>query len=250
MTTTKNKSAVDKNNGKKSVSKVENGLVDDASKNVEVVNLLNEQIELFKEAVSKVELAESEDESGTLLLKIGEILADFEVESEKVDGEKKKSFVQLKKRVAEDLGMKDYCNINKVVKIARNPNIKKFKDRLPKGWGALSVLTQIQDDNLFAKLMEDDSVTSSITRRELTLKVKALKPKKPSSKSVPKTETETDVQVEQGSVQTLKGDIVIRNVKADRPIDGDLLKMLEKSLTELGFKIITSNETLDEPKSV
>jgi len=113
------------------------------------------------------------DKSDKSLYEVAKIL----VEAQQKFGEnRKKLFVKLKKETTEDLGSSSR-NLNKAVKVASDKRIQKHSDRLPTAFSTLYSLTSL-DDEQFDKLLEDENVSSKITRDVLSDKVNQIKGKK------------------------------------------------------------------------
>lgn len=135
------------------------------------VKQIDEQKAADKEAKTKLaekvkNKASYEDDAKTLpFLELGKILYQAN------ENLNKKLFSELKQKVAAQLGKSGMSNINKVYRIAENQALHGYFDRLPKGWGTLSIVASLKPKELEV-LMEDESITPDITREELTKRVR------------------------------------------------------------------------------
>ena len=106
---------------------------------------IKEKIEIFQRAEEKA------DES---FLEVGNILVGVKNEKQLED----KIFTQLKKEVAKTFSIR---NINKVVAVAQCDVIQANKERLPKSWSSLYLLSRMEN---LAELIESEQVTPTTTR--------------------------------------------------------------------------------------
>lgn len=106
---------------------------------------IKEKIEIFQRAEEKA------DES---FLEVGNILVSVKNEKQLED----KIFTQLKKEVAKTFSIR---NINKVVAVAQCDVIQANKERLPKSWSSLYLLSRMEN---LAELIESEQVTPTTTR--------------------------------------------------------------------------------------
>jgi hypothetical protein len=149
-----------------------------------------EQHQNLNELVDKIRLQEKNSDEPLLLL--GEELSRFsrEIKTQlKNDKLAKQVFVEMKKQAAEKMDVFDVTTINKVVKIADNETIQKYKKegKLPNRWSTLALLTPLKGE-VIEKLMANNSITADTSRRDL----KAILDNsglKPSKKSYEKTQT-------------------------------------------------------------
>ena len=109
------------------------------------INKINGKIEEFQRTEEKV------DES---FLEVGNILVSIKNEKNLDD----KIFRQLKKEVAKTISIR---NINKVVAVAQCDVIQANKERLPKSWSSLYLLSRMEN---LAELIESEQVTPTTTR--------------------------------------------------------------------------------------
>ena len=146
---------------------------------------------------------------------------------EMLRGENKK-FTELKAKVATRIG-KNKNNIDKVVKVAtfiETDNYKTYQASLPSSWGALYLVSGLDDEKL-STLMADKEITNSITRDELAEKVKVIKnPDK-------KTNQRITIVIEGGTKAT----------------NDDLLKLKKYLKREFRVWTITSPEIEDEDEA-
>ena len=113
------------------------------------INEINEKIEEFQRTEQRV------DES---FLEVGNILVSIKNEKKLDD----KIFGQLKKEVAKKISIR---NINKVVAIAKCDVIQRNKERLPKSWGTLYLLSRMEN---LEELIDSEKITSTTTRAQIT----------------------------------------------------------------------------------
>jgi hypothetical protein len=140
---------------------------------VDVVVDYTAQVEnLISEYQVKSESSEkSVEEKENAFFEIGKKL--HQISKELAD---KKKFTELKTTVAKRIG-KNRNNIDKVVKVAtfiETDNYKKYHASLPSSWGALYLVSSLDEEKLSA-LMTDEKITSAITRDELAEKIRAIK---------------------------------------------------------------------------
>jgi hypothetical protein len=109
---------------------------------------IKEKIEIFQRAEEKA------DES---FLEVGNILVSVKNEKQLED----KIFTQLKKEVAKTFSIR---NINKVVAVAQCDVIQANKERLPKSWSSLYLLSRMEN---LAELIESKQVTPTTTRADI-----------------------------------------------------------------------------------
>lgn len=118
----------------------------------EEIGQITTEIEIFKASGDKA------DES---FLKVGELLVKTKNDKNLPD----KYFTNLKKIAAKSLGRESGLrNINKVVAIAQCEVIQKNKDKLPKSWTTLSLLTSAEN---LEELIKKGSLTSTSSRSEV-----------------------------------------------------------------------------------
>ena len=148
------------------------------------IGQITTEIEIFKASGDKA------DES---FLKVGELLVKTKNDKNLPD----KHFTNLKKVAAKSLGRESGLrNINKVVAIAQCEAIQKNKDKLPKSWTTLSLLTSAEN---LEKLIEAGTLKATSSRSEvskLTKKSTPLAPKWDYVELAGDTKTFTDEQVE------------------------------------------------------
>ena len=113
------------------------------------IDKINGKIEEFQRTEEKV------DES---FLEVGNILVSIKNEKKLDD----KIFRQLKKEVAKTISIR---NINKVVAIAQCDVIQRNKERLPKSWSSLYLLSRMEN---LEELIESKKITPTTTRKEIT----------------------------------------------------------------------------------
>lgn len=119
----------------------------------EEIGQITTEIEIFKASGDKA------DES---FLKVGELLVKTKNDKNLPD----KYFTNLKKIASKSLGRESGLrNINKVVAIAQCEVIQKNKDKLPKSWTTLSLLTSAEN---LEELIKKGSLTSTSSRSEVS----------------------------------------------------------------------------------
>jgi hypothetical protein len=136
---------------------------------------------LVTEYKTNIDLAEKSNEaSESVFFELGKKLVTIESEIFNTHPENKikakKLFAAFKIRTAKKID-KHSNNLDKVVKVAKfctTANYTKYQNRLPSGWGALYLVSNLEEDKLDT-LMQDDTITNAITRNELASKVKAIK---------------------------------------------------------------------------
>jgi hypothetical protein len=150
----------------------------------EEIGQITTEIEIFKASGDKA------DES---FLKVGELLVKTKNDKNLPD----KYFTGLKKVAAKTLGRESGLrNINKVVAIAQCEAIQKNKDKLPKSWTTLSLLTSAEN---LEELIKAGTLKSTSSRSEvakLTKKSKSVVPQWVYVELAGDTKTFTDVQLE------------------------------------------------------
>jgi hypothetical protein len=117
------------------------------------------------------EIRSQEQNSDEPLLSLGKELsrAYSDIETEVKDKKQaNKIFIEMKKQAAERMDVFDVTTINKVVKIARNETISKYKDegKLPNRWSTLALLTSLEDDDI-ESLIAKNYITANTSRRDL-----------------------------------------------------------------------------------
>ena len=130
------------------------------------VNDFQNEIDAIKE---KIEIFQrSEEEADESFLAVGDLLVGVENDKQLQN----KAFTALKNEVAKSLNNDGIRNINKVVAIAKCEVIQKNKDRLPKSWSSLYLLSRMKN---LEELIESEKVTPVTTRAAIS----ALKEKPP-----------------------------------------------------------------------
>ena len=112
------------------------------------IDKINGKIEEFQLTEQRV------DES---FLEVGNILVSIKNKKQLDD----KIFRQLKKEVAKTISIR---NINKVVAIAQCDVIQRNKERLPKSWSSLYLLSRMEN---LEELIESKKITPTTTRKEI-----------------------------------------------------------------------------------
>lgn len=105
-------------------------------------------------------------------LRLGEELA----EADKVLNTE--DFKKLKDLTLEELGKSCSSSLNKVIKIAKHPQLQKseYRDRLPVGWGTLAIVSTLKECE-FEVFIADENITSDTPRLQIIAKVNAAKGK-------------------------------------------------------------------------
>ena len=154
------------------------------------VNDFQNEIDAIKE---KIEIFQrSEEEADESFLAVGDLLVDVENDKQL----KNKAFTALKNEVAKFLNNDGIRNINKVVAIAKCEVIQKNKDRLPKSWSSLYLLSRMKN---LEELIESEKVTPVTTRAAIS----ALK-EKPPAKPRMVVELNTEGAITEEQVSELK----------------------------------------------
>ncbi len=106
------------------------------------------------------------DDVNDEFLKIGEFL--YQADNELNTTE----FKKLKDFVLENISnTKSSANLNKVIKIAKHEKMQEYKDKLPKGWGTLAIISQLKN-NEFEKFITNPKVTTNTPRSVISQIVK------------------------------------------------------------------------------
>ncbi len=151
-----------------------------------MANYDDSKLEVFEKEVKNAlktyqknhkELDETDTKVQTSFLELGKSLAKAST------GLSRKTFSNLKKSTAEELGKNDIRNIDKVVKVAKSKDLDDYADRLPSSWATLYLAASLKKEELEI-LMLDKEITSDISRAELSNKIKVLKAKPHVTKSV------------------------------------------------------------------
>ena len=142
---------------------------------------------------AKIEIFQrSEEEADESFLAVGDLLVGVENDKQL----KNKAFTALKNEVAKSLNNDGIRNINKVVAIAKCEVIQKNKDRLPKSWSSLYLLSRMKN---LEELIESEKVTPVTTRAAIS----ALK-EKPPAKPRMVVELNTEGAITEEQVSELK----------------------------------------------
>ena len=147
----------------------------------DVIKYDDEILTLVKEYTENNSLAiESIESSDYKFLEIGKKLLLIEETIAKENGDNqvraKKLFAAFKLRTSKKID-KNISNVDKVIKVAQfcqTENYLTYKERLPKGWGALYFLCNLTDGQI-TTLMEDEEINSTIARHKLVTKINAIK---------------------------------------------------------------------------
>lgn len=106
------------------------------------------------------------DDINDEFLKIGELLYEADKELNTSEFKKLKEFV---------LGNISYsnssANLNKVIKIASHEEIQNHKDKLPKGWGTLAIISQLKK-NEFEEFITNPKISPNTPRSVISTIVK------------------------------------------------------------------------------
>ncbi len=79
---------------------------------------------------------------------------------------------ELKDFVLAEIGStKNPANLNKVIRIAGHEGIQKNKDKLPKGWGTLAIISQLKE-NEFNLFINNEKVNPNVPRSVISSLVK------------------------------------------------------------------------------
>jgi hypothetical protein len=142
---------------------------------------------------------------------------------------------KLKKETAAVLEV-DSSTINKVIKTARNPSIKKYKDRLPSGWTCLYLLCQMGVKE-FDVFMQHSKVDASTTRSHLLEMIKNFKAAHPEFNSVQTAQKEPKHKIERLSLKQINSNSI------DIIPSAELEPLLKQFLLTYGWELVKS-----EPK--
>lgn len=144
-------------------------------------------------------------------------------------------YEKLKKETAAVLEV-DSSTINKVIKTARNPSIKKYKDRLPSGWTCLYLLCQMGVKE-FDVFMQHSKVDASTTRSHLLEMIKNFKAAHPEFNSVQTAQKEPKHKIERLSLKQINSNSI------DIIPSAELEPLLKQFLLTYGWELVKS-----EPK--
>ena len=151
-----------------------------------MANYDDRKLEVFEKEVKNAlktyqknhkELDATDTKVQTSFLELGKSLAKAS------QGLSRKTFKKLKDTTADALGKNNIRNIDKVVKVAKCTDIEDYADRLPSSWATLYLVASLKKEELEI-LMLDKTITPSISRTELSNKIKELKNKPQVIKSV------------------------------------------------------------------
>jgi hypothetical protein len=136
----------------------------------------------------------------------------------------------LKKETAAVLEV-DSSTINKVIKTARNPSIKKYKDRLPSGWTSLYLLCQMEVKE-FDDFMVESKVNTSTTRSQLLEMIKNFKAAHPASNPVQTAQKESKHKIERLSLKQINSNSI------DIIPAAELEPLLKQFLLTYGWELV------------
>ncbi len=145
---------------------------------------LSKLIESYNQEIEKIK--DDTELSNTIFSDMGKKLIEVEKkikDDNETPQKAKKVFAAVKLRVSQKIH-KNISNVDKVFKVAKfceTETYKKYKDRLPRGWGTLYLLLSLKDDkkeidvSKIDNLMLDAEITTDIKRSELIKKIDAIK---------------------------------------------------------------------------
>ena len=129
-------------------------------------------IQQYKESVNKgkqtgnYEIPEGVDAINDAFLDIGMYLYKADKELNSAQHKNLKNFV-----LAEIGSTKNPANLNKVIRIAGHEGIQKNKDKLPKGWGTLAIISQLKESE-FKLFINNEKVNPNVPRSVISSLVK------------------------------------------------------------------------------
>ncbi|MCX7075482.1 MAG: hypothetical protein NTZ45_01725 [Methylococcales bacterium] len=125
-----------------------------------------------KESKEKAGTNVTDTDTNEGFLKLGEKLAQADKELNTED------FKKLKDSVFGQLGKSCSSSLNKVIKIAKHPQLQnsEYRSRLPAGWGTLAIISTLKECE-FDVFIADKTITSETSRLDITAKVNAAKGK-------------------------------------------------------------------------
>lgn len=129
-------------------------------------------IQQYKESVNKgkqtgnYEIPEGVDAINDAFLDIGMYLYKADKELNSAQHKDLKNFV-----LAEIGSTKNPANLNKVIRIAGHEGIQKNKDKLPKGWGTLAIISQLKESE-FKLFINNEKVNPNVPRSVISSLVK------------------------------------------------------------------------------
>ena len=112
------------------------------------------------------EVEERTDDINDAFLEIGAFLYKADTELKTADYKNLKQFV-----LSETSTTNSAANLNKVIKIAGHGGIQANKDKLPKGWGTLAIISQLKS-NEFEEFIKDKKINPKTPRSEVSKIVK------------------------------------------------------------------------------
>lgn len=112
------------------------------------------------------EVEERIDDINDAFLKIGVFLYKADKDLNTLDFKKLKQFV-----LSETSNTNSAANLNKVIKIAGHEGIQTNKDKLPKGWGTLAIISQLKT-NEFEEFITNLKINPKTPRSEVSKIVK------------------------------------------------------------------------------
>jgi hypothetical protein len=114
----------------------------------------------------KYEIEERIDDINDAFLEIGVFLYKADKDLKTADFKNLKKFV-----LSETSNTDSAANLNKVIKIAGHEGIQANKDKLPKGWGTLAIISQLKD-NEFKEFIKHEKINPKTPRSEVSKIVK------------------------------------------------------------------------------
>ena len=129
-------------------------------------------IQQYKESVNNgkqtgnYEIPEGVDAINDAFLNIGMYLHKADKELNSAQHKDLKNFV-----LAEIGSTKNPANLNKVIRIAGHEGIQKNKDKLPKGWGTLAIISQLKESE-FKLFINNEKVNPNVPRSVISSLVK------------------------------------------------------------------------------
>lgn len=156
------------------------------------------------------------DDINDEFLKIGELLykADDELNTSE--------FKKLKEFVLDNISYtRSSSNLNKVIKIASHEEIQKNKDKLPRGWGTLAIISQLKK-NEFEAFITNPKISPNTPRSVISNIVKECQ-----------------------GIEIVEGITLVKNSKSDLSVSRDEILSLIKSLNleSKGWKLREKSET-------
>lgn len=144
------------------------GILEDNKESFEKLKESEKKKESIKEGkkTGNYEVSEQLDDTNDAFLEIGTSLYLAEKELNTTEYKELKNFV-----LSAISYTNSSANLNKVIKIAGHDGIQKHKDKLPKGWGTLAIISQLKNVE-FEAFIKNDKISPNTPRSVISSIVK------------------------------------------------------------------------------